>query len=182
VGGVQNKSELEDFYAEEDPWAYDTTRDDAQRVARVLAALPTRPYERTLDIGCGNGFLTVRLPGAQVVGADVSTRGVEWARRRATRTVPDRDVSFVDRSLFELRPADLGTFDLVVVTEVLYPQHIGGAAAVVTEVLRALLRPRAVLLTVHIDTWCSYRAPFTSLTVSVDPYREHFHRLELFQR
>ena len=180
--GVQSKSELDDFYAAEDPWSYDSTPDDAQRVARVLSALPERTYERTLDVGCGNGFLTVRLPGDQLLGADVSGKAVTWARQRAVREAPGRDVSFVERSLFDLSPRDVGTFDLVVITGVLYPQYIGGGGAVVTEVLRGLLRENAVFVSVHIDAWCTYRAPLTSLLISVDPYRERFHRLEVFQR
>lgn len=180
-GGVQGKAELEDFYATADPWAYDTTRDDAERAARVLSALPARPYRRTIDIGCGNGFLTVRLPGDQVLGVDLSERAVDWARQRAAREAPARDLRFEARSLFDLDTKD-GSFDLMVVTGVLYPQYIGKAGAVVTEILKALVRPGGVLVTVHIDAWARYRAPFTTLAVSVDPYREHFHRLEVFQR
>ena len=180
-GGIQGKAELDDFYVTADPWDYDSTRDDTERAARVLSALPVRPYRRTIDIGCGNGFLTVRLPGDQVLGVDLSERAVEWARQRAAREAPDRDLRFESRSLFDLNAVD-GDFDLVVVTGVLYPQYIGKATAVVTEILKALVAPGGVLMTVHIDAWARYRAPFTTLAISVDPYREYFHRLEVFQR
>lgn len=179
---LQSKDELEQFYSSEDPWDYETTPDDAHRVARVLAHLPRQDYARTLDIGCGNGFLTVRLPGKHVHGIDVSERAVEWARARARRQAPDREISLAAASLFELSQAQLGVFDLVVVTDVFYPQHVGGGTSVVTEVLSALLQPGGILMSVHIDGWCRYRPPFTLLSTSIDPYREHFHRLEVFAR
>jgi 2-polyprenyl-3-methyl-5-hydroxy-6-metoxy-1,4-benzoquinol methylase len=182
VSPVQRKDELEELYSSEDPWDYDTTPDDARRVARLLAHLPRQDYARTLDIGCGNGFLTVRLPGEHVHGIDVSERAVGWARARARREAPRRRVLFDATSLFELSPAQLGVFDLVVVTGVLYPQYVGGGTSVVTELLSALLHPGGILVSVHIDAWCRYRPPFTLLSASIDPYREHFHRLEVFAR
>jgi 2-polyprenyl-3-methyl-5-hydroxy-6-metoxy-1,4-benzoquinol methylase len=178
---LQPKEDLERIYGARDPYGYDEHPDDRRRVARLLAHLPRRPYPRTLDIGCGNGFLTVHLPGDEVVGADVSERAVAWARERA-ELQPERTPRFVAASLFDLPRLGLGQFDLVVVTGVLYPQYIARATSVVTETLKTLLRPGGVLVTVHIDAWCDYRPPFTMLTASIDPYREHLHRLEVFQR
>ena len=177
---MQTKAELEAFYSSDDPWDYDASPDDAARVARVLAAIPKREYERTLDIGCGNGFLTVRLPGEHVIGVDLSERAVAAAARRAERV--GSAARFEALSLFELPDAELGTFDLVVTSGVFYPQYIGRATAVVTEILRCVVRPGGVLISAHIDDWCRYRPPFTSLAISVDPYREFVHRLEVFQR
>jgi hypothetical protein len=34
---------------------------------------------------------------------------------------------------------------------------------------------------VHIEEWNVHRLPFTTLYVSVDRYREFFHRLEILQ-
>lgn len=177
---VQSGEELDEFYEVEDPWNYDTTPDDAHRVARLLAAIPRREYRRTLDIGCGNGFVTAQLPGTEIVGVDISERAIAWARRRAD--TDRREMLFQQASIFDLESATIGYFDLIVVTGVFYPQYIGHAYALVSEVLRDLLQPGWVLATVHIDAWTSYRPPFTILDVSVDPYRQYFHRLEVFQR
>lgn len=179
--GVQSRAELEAFYDAEDPWAYDTTPDDAARVARLRTALPARAYGRTLDIGCGNGFVTASLPGSELVGVDLSERAIEYARRRVPST-PERPVRFEARSLFDLRPDDLGgRFDLIVITGVLYPQYIGSGFAVVNEVIRSLAAPKAIIASVHIDEWNAHRLPFTTLSIGVEPYREFFHRLEIFE-
>jgi SAM-dependent methyltransferase len=178
--GVQSREELDRFYEDADPWGYDDTPDDAERRARLLGALPARAYDRTLDIGCGNGFVTARLPGREIVGVDLSAKAVAHAARRVAST-ERRRVSFFTRSLFECTPDELGTFDLVVVTGVLYPQYIGGAFSVATETIRRLLAPGAIVASVHIEEWNVHRLPFTTLYVSVDRYREFFHRLEILQ-
>jgi SAM-dependent methyltransferase len=179
--GVQTRAELDEFYAVEDPWAYDSTPDDHARVARLLSALPPRPPGRTLDIGCGNGFVTARLPGREVVGVDLSAAAIEHARRRVPST-ETRKVRFEQESIFTLRPEDLGgVFDLVVITGVLYPEYVGGGFSVVDEVVRRLLAPQAIVATVHIDERSSHRLPFTTLSVGVEPYRDSFARLEIFQ-
>jgi SAM-dependent methyltransferase len=178
--GVQSKAELEDFYAEPDPWHYDEVADDAARVARLLAAIPPRDYDRTLDVGCGNGFVTAQLPGRERVGIDLSERAVAYAAERVP-TTEERPVRFLAGSLFEADPAELGTFDLVVITGVLYPQYIGGGRVVAVERIKALLRPGAIVASVHIDEWDAPRLPLTTLTISVDRYREYFHRLEIHQ-
>ncbi|MEA2195447.1 MAG: hypothetical protein QOG42_1881 [Solirubrobacteraceae bacterium] len=179
--GVQSQEELDRFYERDaDPWRYDDTPDDAARVARLLAALPSLPYERTLDIGCGNGFVTARLPGREIVGVDLSQKAIVHATQRVPSS-EGRSFRFLARSLFELHPDELGTFDLVVITGVLYPQYIGRASSVATESIRRLLRPGAIVACAHIDDWTAHRLPFTTLAMSVDRYREFFHRLEIFQ-
>jgi len=178
--GVQSREELERFYEDPDPWEYDDTPDDAERLARLLDALPERDYDRTLDIGCGNGFVTARLPGREVVGVDLSEKAVAHAARRAA-AAGRRDIAFLARSLFACSPEELGTFDLVVITGVLYPQYIGDAFSVATEAIRRLLAPGAIIASVHIEEWNVRRLPFTTLYVSVDRYREFFHRLEILQ-
>lgn len=179
--GVQSREELERLYdGDADPWRYEETPDDAARVARLLAALPALPYERTLDIGCGNGFVTAHLPGRELVGVDLSENAVAHATRRVPSS-DRRSVRFLARSLFELHADELGRFDLVVITGVLYPQYIGGASSVATQIVRGLLRPGAIVASVHIDEWNAHRLPFTTLALSIDRYREFFHRLEVFQ-
>lgn len=55
-----------------------------QLAGAVLEWLNAQPGERILDLGCGDGRLTVRLAatGAQVTGADLSTEMVAAARAR----------------------------------------------------------------------------------------------------
>jgi demethylmenaquinone methyltransferase/2-methoxy-6-polyprenyl-1,4-benzoquinol methylase len=66
----------EGLYARRDRPGWDEER---RLLERVIAELPPR---RTLDVGCGTGFLTRHLPG-EVVGLDASARMIEIARRQA---------------------------------------------------------------------------------------------------
>lgn len=101
---IQQVSSLNEFYAGEDLWRYDSNPDDSVRVATLLAALPNRPFQRVLGIGCGNGFLTLRLPGAEVIGCDASPLAVEWVRKCAGTNdgVDTARFSLQKSSIFEL--------------------------------------------------------------------------------
>jgi hypothetical protein len=57
---MQNQNELEKWYQKNDPWDYTGNKDDAYRKERILSNLKT--YNRGLDIGCGEGFITKDLP------------------------------------------------------------------------------------------------------------------------
>ena len=55
--------------------------DEVERLVETIAALPPT---RTLDVACGTGFLTRRLPGS-VVGLDQSARMLDEAARQAPK-------------------------------------------------------------------------------------------------
>ncbi len=63
---------------------------------------------------------------------------------------------------------------------VLYPQYIGKGFSIVRLLVDRLLEPHGVLATVHIDEWCPWRFPYTLLHSDLSPYRQYFHRLEVF--
>ncbi len=65
-----------------------------------MHALSGMPSAKTLDVGCGTGFLTRLLPG-EITGLDQSGAMIEIARRR----VPD--ATFVVGDALELPFADL---------------------------------------------------------------------------
>ena len=74
----------------------------------VLDRADLRPGERVLDVGCGNGDLTVAAaqavaPGGSVLGVDLSAEELEVATRRAGRH---------DLTNVEVRQADAGAGDL----------------------------------------------------------------------
>jgi ubiquinone/menaquinone biosynthesis C-methylase UbiE len=76
--------------------------EELEELRRVLEALPAA---RTLDVACGTGFLTRRLPG-DVVGLDQSESMLEEARRQAP------DATFTAGDAFDL-PFPDGSFERV---------------------------------------------------------------------
>ncbi|WP_162252637.1 class I SAM-dependent methyltransferase [Rhizobium sp. Root483D2] len=179
---IEPASKLDTFYAVEDPWNYDTTPDDSVRLARLLSALPNRTYDRTLEIGCGNGFVTLNLPGKEVVGLDISEIAVEWARNKAAKRSDADRFLFDQCSLFDLSSERYGQFDLVVICGVLYPQYVGRGFSLVQIVIDRLLRKHGILASVHIDDWCPWRFPYTLLNADLSPYRQYVHRLEVMEK
>jgi 2-polyprenyl-6-hydroxyphenyl methylase/3-demethylubiquinone-9 3-methyltransferase len=97
---------------------------------------------RTLDIGCGGGFLAEEFArlGCDVVGVDPSTVSIEAARRHATANGLKIDYR-VGRG--EQLPAADSTFDLVYCCDVL--EHVSDLDRVISETAR-VMKPNAVYL------------------------------------
>jgi SAM-dependent methyltransferase len=176
---LQPIEELEAFYGRPDPWEYERSADDARRRTELLSLLPARDPKRTLDIGCGDGFVTFGLPGAQVVGVDISAAAIAWALKARSSRRDAKRFEFRQGSVFELSARELGTFELVVITGVLYPQYIGKGFSVVSQLVDELLVDAGVLVSCHIDEWQPPRFPYTTLDTVVYPYRGLTHRLEV---
>lgn len=174
---IESADSLDLHYREADPWGYDSHPDDGLRRARLLSLLPKRRYARTLDIGCGNGFITQTLPGEEVVGCDVSSAALAWASRRVE--AERNRFRFVHAGLFDLLEQDLGTFDLIVVTGVLYPQYVGKSMALCTEILRRVSSEDGIVASCHIMEWNYFRLPFSMIDQTIYPYREYTHSLEI---
>ncbi len=173
---VQSKGDLEHFYERPDPWGYEDNPGDLNRRARLLAALPEKPYARVLDIGCGEGFVTSRLPGDLVVGIDLSANAVARAKSRS-----ESHVTYMQRSLFDLPHAwRTELFDLIVVTGVLYPQYIGRAYLLAFTIIDNLLKVGGHLVCSHIFDWYKFRFPYTTLTREYYRYRDYTHVLEVY--
>lgn len=174
---LQALEELEAWHRTADPWQYESHPDDAKRRDILLSELPRIAYARTLDVGCGQGFVTRALPGRSVLGIDISAEAV--ARAEADR---DGRIRYLQCGLFDAARALEGSFDLVVITGVLYPQYIGNALQVVYRVVDRLLADGGVLASVHIDAWYRARFPYLMLREHRYAYREHVHRLEIYAK
>jgi SAM-dependent methyltransferase len=174
---LQTLDELENWHRTDDPWAYETTSDDARRKATLLSELPERGYRRVLDIGCGHGYVTRDLPGEEVVGVDISAEAIRRAQRHA-----NQKLRFVQASIFELDERVERPFDLIVITGVLYPQYVGRAIGLVYRNIDRLLANGGLLISVHIDAWYEARFPLLRLREHFYPYREYIHRLELYAK
>jgi SAM-dependent methyltransferase len=91
---------------------------------------------RALDLGCGDGRLTVELEADQLTAADVSTLALERARKR----LPYARLVELDPDT----PLPLGdaTFDLVLCAETI--EHVRDVQLLLSEV-RRVLRPDGIL-------------------------------------
>lgn len=70
---MQSKEELEQWYVKPDPWAYQTTKDDLLRKNKILELISSFGlFERAIDIGCGEGWITKDLPAKEIHGIELS--------------------------------------------------------------------------------------------------------------
>lgn len=177
AGIIQDKCELESFYATEDPWGYRSNPEDARRRDLILAELPPRRFRNAIDIGCGEGFLTCRLPADHITGADLSENAIRHARQH-----PENEgCEFIAAGLLDLPGVlDGRQFDLVVITGLIYPQYFGRSNILIYEAVDRLLEPGGILLTSHIDEWYRARFPYLLLRYSLFPYREYSQRVEIY--
>lgn len=96
------------------------------------------PYGRTLDLGCGTGFWSVRLAqhGWQVTGIDIVPKAIRTARKRARGA--DVDAEFVEGSITALTKSDIGSgFNLFLdfgVVHGLTPEQVRAVSREVTAV------------------------------------------------
>ncbi len=175
---LQPIDELEQWYEKPDPWHYETNPDDLNRRAMLLGALPKREYESVLDIGCGDGFITKRLPGKRVMGIDVSSNAIRWARQNAPQ-----HITYEQHSLFDIPELEWeNAFDLVVATGVFYPQYLAQSKKLVYEIVDRVLVPGGILVSVHIHEWYALRFPYVTLHREYYSYREYTHILEVYQK
>lgn len=107
---MQSKLELEHWYQNPDPWAYKTNPDDLKRKAEIIMTLNVinnfQEYNKAIDIGCGEGFVTESLPAKLIHGIEISDKAAERFALNVTRVhQPD------------------GKYDLVMTTGTLYQQY-----------------------------------------------------------
>lgn len=179
---MQGKDELEKIYSNPDPWDYETTPDDQRRLVELKALLQGIKPKRTIDIGCGNGFLSVELPGEEVFCVDLAEKAVKAVKKRVSK-LPDRErYRFGATNLFDLATENYGQFDLVVITGVLYPQYVGKATSTMRAIVDQLLSENAILASCHIMEWNPPIFQYTLLDRVLYPYREFTHLLEVYKK
>lgn len=180
---LQEKDALEKLYSKQDPWGYENSPDDLRRRDELLGIIPTKRPQRTLDIGCGDGFLTFSLPGAQVVGVDVSENAINFANASLKNRPDGSRFLFIAASIFDLGeifPAN--AFDLIIVTGVLYKQYIGDAKSIVRVIIDQLLVPGGILVCCHIEDWYKPFCHYTIIDQMRYPYLKYTHLLEVMKK
>ena len=101
---IQSKEELEKWHAKSDPWGYESNADDAKRKELILSLLGK--YERAIDIGAGDGWITKDLPSDTIHAIEISDNAASRFPDNVTRVNEPQ-----------------GKYDLVITTGTLYMQY-----------------------------------------------------------
>ncbi len=107
----------ERYAADPDPWRFETSDYERAKYAATLDALPRPRYASALEVGCSIGVLTEQLARRcdALLALDVAEIALDRARERCAGL---HHVSFVRAQVPEAYPD--GTFDLVLLSEVVY--------------------------------------------------------------
>ena len=135
-GGVSRADRFDALYrADIDPWDFRTSGYERDKYAATLGALPRERYGRALEVGCSIGELSRRLGARadEVLGLDVSPVAIAEARRVHGHLPGLRfEIAELPRQWPD------GTFDLVVLSEVLYFMEPEEIDALVPRVVASL--------------------------------------------
>ncbi len=128
-----------------DPWGFETSAYEAEKYAATLAALDRPRFSAAAEIGCSIGVLTFRLAPCcdALVGVDQAEAALVRARARCAG-LPH--VRFMRARVPAAWPD--GSFDLIVLSEVLYFLDAGDIRAIARRVL-STLRPSGRVLLVN---------------------------------
>jgi len=169
---MQDPKEIEAHYNTPDPWAYKTNPADLDRKNRILNKLKLNfgTFDRALDLGCGEGWLTTDLPALNIEGYELSAQ----ARGRLP---------------FNVRPITepWGSYDLVIATGVMYAHY---DYKHLLELIRIHASGR--VLTCNIKAWevkelkdpafMLHHCGLEQTSEQVFPYREYEQQLRIFRR
>lgn len=105
---MQSAQELESWYSEPDRWGYFSNPEDSKRLNYLIDTIKIgkNQYERALDVGCGEGFITRHLPANEIHGLDISNNALN---RLPENVIPIQ------------KP--IGKYDLVISSGTLYSQY-----------------------------------------------------------
>ncbi len=101
------------------------------------------PREKVLDIGCGEGALSILIAkkGAEVTACDISGPNIENAKRYAQRHGVEKKIKFLIADAENL-PLEEGSFDLVISSHVL--EHLSNFNKGLLEIKR-VTKKRAII-------------------------------------
>lgn len=162
-----------------DPWGYESNPEDQIRLRQIKSFLPDDyKGKRFLDIGCGEGYVSLEIRGVNLVGIDTSPIAVDSFNRRARlRGMHETHTAHKGSILDDL--ASYGEFDFVIVTGVLYPHYVGKSANFINRSIEERLKKGGYLLSVHIAEMNPLPTFLTEIDSWAYRYREYTHELSV---
>jgi SAM-dependent methyltransferase len=105
----------EKYRTDIDPWRFRTSPYEKDKYRATLTALSRQRYKRVLEVGCAIGVLTALLAPRceQLLAVDGSERAIDEARQQLLPNV------YFERAFLPDEFPE-GTFDLIILSEVLY--------------------------------------------------------------
>lgn len=165
---MQTKEQLENEHLVPDHWGYQSSEEDKKRASKILTALSIiRPgaFQRVLDIGAYEGWLTNQYPAEEKHGYEISDNAAARFPSGVTRV---------------LKPE--GRYPLITATGCLY-QHYDYKHFF--ELFR--LHSQEVVLTCNIKSWerpelsRQHFLGFTQVYTEEFHYNEHIQMLRIFK-
>jgi SAM-dependent methyltransferase len=132
------------YAAAADPWAFEERWYERRKYALTVAVLPRARYRRAFEPGCSIGVLTAALAPRceQLLSVDISPLAVQRARARLA------GYAGVEVRQSALPEWPIGTFDLIVLSEVAYYFDDGDLTTVIDAAVTSL-EPGGDLVAVH---------------------------------
>lgn len=136
-----------------DPYDTTTSPYELHKQKALVRMIGERRYASALDLGCGTGVVTRLIAPFcdRVLGTDFAPTAIETARRETS----DSRVSFAVADLREME--EVGAYDLIVCSEVLYYLKAPELADALVRLSRALMPGGALVLVARSDD--DYLAP-----------------------
>ncbi|MDQ6867524.1 MAG: nodulation S family protein [Pseudomonadota bacterium] len=134
------------YAASPDPWNYTSSDYESQKYAFTLNSLSRDHYSSALEIGCSIGVMTKQLAGRcdRLLSVDLVECAVQQARQRCAS---ETHVEFAQMRVPEDWPK--GSFDLIVISEVLSYLTAAELDALVVRLRHSLAFAGEIILVHH---------------------------------
>ena len=102
-----------------DPWQYKTRWYEKRKRDMCLAVLPKAQYDNAIELGCGNGVFSALLAPRchALLSVDCNKQAIQLAKQRLAESSHVRVLQGV---IPDSLPTAKTTFDLIVISEILY--------------------------------------------------------------
>jgi SAM-dependent methyltransferase len=185
VGLPQDLTKLETHFAFGHNWSdyADKIRDEqiveAKNALQRLLGIETLAGKRFLDIGCGSGLhslAALQLGAIEVVATDIDPESVNTTARVLRQFAPaGASYRVMQRSVFDLNTADLGSFDITYSWGVLH--HTGDMYEALARACAMTAPSGLFVFALYARTWlCRYWRIEKKWYAAASPKRQEFAR------